>query len=127
MLPLNGLEARPFLVYLDAGDGTELLRLAGDDEQWALYSRFVGFNFKPDPEHPVAIPARGVDLFSGPVRFTHCLHIPWVIYCANVHRAREAVRLHGHPKSRVYETKPARNNIYTTFYELRNRNTKSRQ
>ena len=86
---------RPFLVVLETGDGKELLHYARMERE--LYSRIVGFNANEN------LYMNGADIFWGPPRFTQCRHIPWVIYSNRSYKdALRAVRLHGHPKSRVH-------------------------
>jgi hypothetical protein len=87
---------RPFLVDLDAGDGSNLIRLSRQEAD-GTYHCLVGFNAHEDAG------IYRVDLFTGPVRFTHCLDIPWVIYCkSSPQKAVEAVAKHPHPETRLH-------------------------
>lgn len=130
---------RPFLVDLNCQNGLNLQRLQTWDAEnhQMYYSSLVGFQFKPTRDVPFR---PGMQLFYHTARFTQCRHIPWVIYHpTSWTEAEEAVRLHGHAGSRVHPltgecrppvmvwsttitTRPARNNIYPTFYRLRGRN-----
>jgi len=113
----------PFLVDIDCGDARNLLYLS----RTGKYSRIVGFNYTGDGTH---IPS-GFDLFRGPVRFSQCLHIPWIIYSATSwDAAMDAVRQHGHPKTclhhKVVPNPPEFVKTTITSYQLRNRTVKKK-
>ena len=85
----------PFLVDLDCGNGNNLFMLWKREHY--RYSRIVGFNYTGEPC------GSSFDVFRGPVRFTQCLHIPWVVFSnISYERALDAVKRHGHPKSHVH-------------------------